>query len=50
MFMLRNLSVISLWIFPQYFFFFISGAKSKNNLSEPHQKKFFFDNFMILNS
>ena len=27
---LWNLSVISHWIFPQYFFF--SGAKSKNNL------------------
>ena len=32
--MLWNLTVISHWIFPQYFFFFflISGAKSKNNL------------------
>ena len=27
--MLQNLSVISHWIFPQCFFFFISGAKSK---------------------
>ena len=30
--MLRNLSVIIHWIFPQCLFFFISGAKSKNNL------------------
>ena len=30
--MLENLSVISHCIFPQCFFFFISGAKSKNNL------------------
>ena len=30
--MLWNLSVISHWIFPQYFFFFIFGAKSKNIL------------------
>ena len=31
--MLWNLSVISHRVFPQYFFFFfISGAKSKNNL------------------
>ena len=29
---LRNLSVISHLVFPQCFFFFISGAKSKNNL------------------
>ena len=29
--MLWNLSGISHWIFPKYFFF-ISGAKSKNNL------------------
>ena len=29
---LWNSSVISHWVFPQCFFFFISGAKSKNNL------------------
>ena len=31
-FMLYNLSVISHWIFPHCFFFFISGAKSKITL------------------
>ena len=30
--MLWNLSIISHWIFPRFFFFLISGTKSKNNL------------------
>ena len=51
---LWNLSVISHLIFPQCFFF-ISGAKSKNNLRGYVAcygntiKKFFFFSFIILN-